>query len=67
MRHIAAWLVLMIAAGAFIAMVISTWRHQVSVASGARHNAVELVWSLIPWLIVALCITPAASTLGSTG
>jgi heme/copper-type cytochrome/quinol oxidase subunit 2 len=59
MRLIAAWAVLMIASGAFIAMMLSTYR-QASTGTGGRRNAVELVWSLIPWVIVALCVTPSA-------
>jgi hypothetical protein len=67
MRFIAEWVAFLVASGVFIAMLISTWRHQASAAIGARRNRVELLWSLIPWVIVALCMAPSAFALASIG
>ena len=56
-RVIAAWAALVLASGVFIAMLIGTWRHQAN----------EFVWSLIPWVIVALCVAPSAIAVASIG
>ena len=60
MRIVLLWSVLAIAGGAFIAMLAALCQHHVH-ATGAKPKDffADAVWSLIPWIIVAVCAAPA--------
>jgi hypothetical protein len=48
---------LLLAAGTFFAIPISTLRY-------SRNAVTDCYWSLVPWVIVALCAAPAAAEIG---
>ena len=58
MRIAILWTLLAIGVGVLVVMLVSVWRHQAR-ATPVPNAAVEYVWAMIPWLIVALCAAPA--------
>ena len=61
MRVALVWTVLVIALGVFIAMLVGVWRHRAHATTAAQPNALasEYAWATVPWIIMALCVTPA--------
>ena len=59
MRAVFVWTLLLIALGVFIAMLVSVWRHRPAVG--------EYVWTLVPWIIVAICAAPAVHQVLAAG
>jgi len=54
------WVLLAVAAGVFVAMLGALRHHWAHVTTSAHPNAgAEYVWTVIPWLILALCLAPA--------
>ena len=60
MRIAVLWVLLAVAAGVFVAMLGALRHHWAHVTTSAHPNAgAEYVWTVIPWLILALCLAPA--------
>jgi heme/copper-type cytochrome/quinol oxidase subunit 2 len=59
MRIAVLWTLLAIGVGVLVATLISVWRHQARTTIPARKAVAEYVWTLIPFLIVALFVAPS--------
>ncbi len=64
MRIALLWTVLVIAAGVFVAMLVSIRHHRaLAKATGQPGPLLEYVWALVPWLLVALCAAPSVRSI----
>ena len=63
-----AWFTIAIAIGLFLATLFATHRGRRHMAQPFHSSAViEYAWALVPWLIVALCLSPAVQRILTTG
>ena len=68
MRIVFLWTLLAIGVGVFVAMLLATWHHDAHAPTPHRPRAtVELLWSLVPWLLIALCVGPAVNRVLASG
>jgi heme/copper-type cytochrome/quinol oxidase subunit 2 len=59
---------LVMGAGVLVAMLVAMRRHRARAAGSAQAIAfAEYLWAVVPWLIVALCVTPAVQRILAAG
>jgi len=62
------WVVLTTGAGVFVAMLVALRRHRAHVTTSAQSKAAaEYVWTVVPWVIFALCVAPAVRLVLAAG
>lgn len=60
MRIAVLWVLLAIGGGVFAAMLNALRHHRAHLTTSAQPKATaEYVWTVLPWLIVVLCVAPA--------
>jgi heme/copper-type cytochrome/quinol oxidase subunit 2 len=68
MRIAILWAALVMGAAVLVAMLVAMRRHRARAASLAQAiAAAEYLWVVVPWLIVALCVTPAVHRILAAG
>jgi len=62
-----AWLTIVIACGLFVGTLFATHIGRRQMAQPFHANAfIEYAWATMPWLIVALCLSPAVHRILTT-
>jgi heme/copper-type cytochrome/quinol oxidase subunit 2 len=62
------WLTIAVAGGLFLATLLATYRSRRRVERPFHASAVtEYAWATVPWVILALCMSPAVQHILRSG
>jgi heme/copper-type cytochrome/quinol oxidase subunit 2 len=62
------WLTIAIAGGLFLATLLATYRGRRRMAQPFHASAViEYAWATVPWVILALCLSPTVQRILRSG